>query len=223
MLKNTNTILYESINGCTRISTVDLARKGYGDILQMALEKYKITPITIGEAIRFGHLDLAYELITKGYEYDNSVLAEAASSNDFDFFRFLFLRDNSVTIDDYVCEHAIVGGNFDIITFVLTYIPKIPKKIHCYAVASGNLDILKYICEKYKDEWSVDACKDMIFEGRLDMLQWAIENNYPCDINRCINIAIENNKLDIIIWFYEKDYLNNTQLNKIKQKWPEHF
>jgi hypothetical protein len=223
MLRGTNKYLNEKVVGKTIISLTTLLKKGYSNIFRAIIETgFRINPITINKAIQYNRLDDAYWLVTNGHNFNKTTLEYAVYSNDFDFFRFLYLYDNKVKLDKSICYHAVQGGNVDILTFVLRYVEKIPTKMCLYAADCGNLEMLKWF--RYREyHWDASVCIKAVEKGYLDVLVWAIENDCPHSIVDCVFYAINNNQLDIATWFNDKYPLDGFILFALGNKWPDYF
>lgn len=72
----------------------------------------------------------------------------------------------------------------------------------------GNLDWIKYrhnlkhLSRPHYVKWASPICDLVAYFGHLDVLQWAVKNNYLWDENTCIS-ALRSGKLDVLQWAIE--------------------
>ena len=75
----------------------------------------------------------------------------------------------------------------------------------------GYLKILQYLHE-HDFPWNENTCYESLRGGKYDCFKYAIENECPCNIQRCGHIIIQKNLYFLWDYIYSKGCIWHTEL-----------
>jgi hypothetical protein len=139
------------------------------------------------DTLRFKIFKLLHE---KGYKWDTGVAYTAARKGDFEIIKYMYknktedktlIDQDLLTIDDeFICSLAVLGGNFELLKFLVSMDYTVNEECTGEAAAQGNLEMLKFL-HTNGCPWDSSTCYHASGRGHLDCLQYAHEKGCPVD------------------------------------------
>merc|ERR1711934_337727 len=71
------------------------------------------------------------------------------------------------------------------------------------AAYSGHVHVIKCLIEEEGVEWTEDIAKTAAHTGQIKVLQYVLDNNLEWDPDKCVCIAEENGKHEVVEWIAE--------------------
>ncbi len=119
-----------------------------------------------------------------------------------------FLDEHGCEIDLYItCYGAAHNGNIIMLEWLIEKGCTFDDETTYDAACKGHFEIVKLLKEKYNCELSDCIPVFAIKFGRLDILQWSIENGCVFDESHGYYEAAITNNFDIIKWMQEMGYV----------------
>ncbi len=183
--------------------------KGY--LTNHCIEKFTIEII----------MDGYYHLLTdKYYNIKNTIICSMlALKNKMELLNYAIGKQ--CLYDDYTLGCAACGG--DINTFKVM-IDLMPIKTYNSTVVNnvafgGNIEILKWLCNNnYNDRFKSFQFYELLGRyGQIELLEWCNNNlgTYHIINSSFCNEAAKHNKLNIIRWAHEKEYIRESQFHVV--------
>lgn len=92
--------------------------------------------------------------------------------------------------DQQIFNAAMEFGNVPIIQYIHTHGLKfLFKDSFPRVITSGSLDAVKYCHEVAKAPWNEQATTCSVVKGKIEILEYLLENGCPINMNLCIKIA----------------------------------
>lgn len=92
--------------------------------------------------------------------------------------------------DQQIFNTAMEFGNVPIIQYIHTHGLKfLFKDAFPRVITSGSLDAVKYCHEVAKAPWNEQATTCSVVKGKIEILEYLLENGCPINMNLCIKIA----------------------------------
>ncbi len=102
-------------------------------------------------------------------------------------------------------DEAIKIGNIDFVKYLHSIDYTFSKKTTIIATQSGQLEILKWLCEKWAPRVYLRCCH-AIHGEHLHIIEWLQNNGCPPD-EYTFATATKYNKLNVIKWLHNNGYI----------------
>jgi hypothetical protein len=231
MLKHTNNMFRSMIGDKLRVSSIEIAEKGYIHILQYVISiGCPISKWTIAYAAKEGHLNIIKFLKLIGYTSYKWALIFSAGEFKNDVFKWIN-NNNRRKYTLYVETIAHYVGNTEIISLLKNGCvrakgcrdlcetaarknnPRLLKwlfdkkvkggRICYYASKNNNLELLKYAREN-NCSWDSHTTNNALKNNNLEMLKYAVDNGCLCE--SLAYYASLNNNLEMLKYAVEKGF-----------------
>lgn len=134
----------------------------------------------------------------------------AAIGGNVEILKSLNLNRNPSPKDDKIIYmKAAVNGNFEALDWLKENEFDYSKKIILRIARKGDFDIVKFLVEKHKCPIHPKSCDQAIASGNLELTKWLIEKDcYPT--HDAYGLAVINNNLHMLKWLKENGYQTNS-------------
>ncbi|SOB74139.1 ankyrin repeat [Cedratvirus lausannensis] len=118
-------------------------------------------------------------------------------------------KPEGLQLNKKMAEQAIKEG---LLYLVMECKDKLDEYASVEAARYGHLEILKWseTANTSPYHWGVNLCYEAIKGGHLHVLQWLVENDYPCD-ELVFSFAIHGDHFHILEWLVKKNVLPLTK------------
>lgn len=152
-------------------------------------------------------------LIMNGCHLTDDTYRVIVMMGNLEFLKWLTQYNyRDIDIDRSTCEVVIATGNMDLLQWIVSNGTKLCHYMYDVAIRSDvPLHILQqlatsdYFNDNKKSKLRNIICEMAIDNCNLPLLQWAINNNYPCNKNIC-NETICYSDLDTLKWLRKNGY-----------------
>jgi hypothetical protein len=155
-----------------------------------------------------------YEIVINNKYKTTQIFAIAAYEGYLDVCQYLkenIFIDNINSRNTWswiTCLAAACNNHLDVLIWLCNNGCEIHAQT-CFdcVVDKGHLEILKWLYSKYNNILTNDrVCECAAFNGYLNVIKWARENNFPWDESTC-DSAVMGGHLDCFIWVVENGCL----------------
>jgi len=164
------------------------------------------------EAIQEQNMEILNYLKRNKIQINCYVLKIAAMTGNINIFKFLmkYLEKKYSIIDtESLCNYAIMGGQLNMLKWLLKEGYKLDHLSFQYAASCDNIRVLIYIYNLCSHDLSMpwfdeETCQAAADSGNLRNLKWLRKKNCPWDMRTTMS-AIENEHYDVLKWAIENN------------------
>lgn len=185
----------------------EAARNGHAEVVKW-LDKYEEgrSIEAIRSAAKGGHLELVQWL----YAHNPTSLAseamiDAAHYGHLEVMQWLYSRGCNGYMEAAL-EWAADGAQLDVMQWLynrgVRHCPS-PSDVVNFAVRTGNLDVVKWLHQRFSSRFSVKAMDNAARGGHLNVVEWLHENRSEGCTTNAMDWAACYGHLEVVKWLHE--------------------
>ncbi|QHN71424.1 hypothetical protein [Mollivirus kamchatka] len=151
------------------------------------------------ELVAHADLEMLQWLTLRGCKWDKSMATSAIDKGRLDMAEWLYSQGYPFHNDALAC--LVRRGQIQDLGWMISKTPCRPSKLGClFAAQEGRLDVLKWF-KQQQWPWNARVCTAAAERGDLEMLQWARENGCKWDKRAC-SAAAAKGHLEVLQWLH---------------------
>jgi hypothetical protein len=153
-----------------------------------------------GIAVESRNLDLLKWARDRDCPWDEYVCMKAAETGNLEILKWA--REHGCPWDKFVCIKAAETGNLEILKWARENECPWCDDLCLISSGTGNLEVLKWVRE-HGSPWEKNAILAAVLGNHVDCLNWAYRNGCPYSSFEIVWMAITKGKVDVLDWAIE--------------------